>query len=43
MFDGIGKALTILFVVVCISVPFAIWKLVEIVVWLWRHVSIVVK
>jgi hypothetical protein len=41
--DGIGSAITFLFVVVCVSVPFAIWKLIDIVIWLWRHVGIVIK
>ena len=44
MFEGIGEALgnliKLLFILCCISVPLAIWKLVEIIIWLFSHVSI---
>ena len=28
------------FVLLCVSVPLAIWKVVEVVIWLFSHVSI---
>jgi hypothetical protein len=31
------------FILLCIAVPLAIWKLVDIVIWLWRHIEIGVK
>lgn len=40
MFDGIGTLITMLFVVCCVFVPFGLWKLIEIVAWLFRHVTI---
>lgn len=44
MYGGIGRGITELMVLMIwglvISVPLAIWKLVEIVIWLFNHVSI---
>jgi len=40
MYDGIGDALTIMFVMLCISVPLGIWKMIDIIIWLCRHVSV---
>lgn len=39
-FDGLGDAIKFLFLICCISVPLGIWKAVDIVVWLFHHVSI---
>lgn len=41
MFDGVGTALAILFVALIISLPLGIWKLIELVAWLYRHVTII--
>jgi len=40
MFDGIGQAMAVLFWTCIVSVPLGLWKLVEIVIWLFNHVSI---
>ncbi len=47
MFDKIGDAIcnafTVLFVVVAISVPLALWKVYDIVVYIFEHVDIKVQ
>lgn len=47
MFDGLGRVFdalaTMFFVMLFGAVPLAIWKLVEIVIWLWDNVEIGVK
>lgn len=40
MFDGIGSLINGLFIISVISVPLAIWKAVEIIIWLYHHISI---
>ena len=40
MFDGLGQAMGCLFVVAAVSVPLGIWKLIDIAIWLYEHVSI---
>jgi hypothetical protein len=37
---GLGDALIFMFWVAGLSVPLAIWKLIDIAVWLYRHVTI---
>ena len=37
---GIGEALIFLFVMVCICLPLAAWKVVDIVLWIVSHVTI---
>lgn len=37
---GMEAMLNGLLITCLISVPLGLWKLVEIVIWLWRHVSI---
>ena len=39
----IGNTIANLFILCCIFVPLGIWKLVDIVIWLWDHVSIAIK
>lgn len=39
-FPDIGAALKAMFILICILVPFALWKAIEVVVWLFQHVSI---
>ena len=40
MYDGIDKGLIAIMVVAAIATPFAVWKLVEWVIWLFQHVHI---
>jgi hypothetical protein len=40
MFDGLERALGCGMILLLCSVPLAIWKLVEIVIWLCQHVRI---
>lgn len=42
MFDGLGEALVGLFIICCLAVPLALWKLVEIGTWLFHHVHIAI-
>ena len=42
-FDGIGTALVMLFLTALIAVPFALWKLIELVIWVIQHISITVS
>jgi hypothetical protein len=37
---AIGRALEVLVVTCCVSVPLGLWKLVEIVIWLVQHISV---
>lgn len=39
MGKGLMAALTTLLVVCAIAVPLAIWKLVELVLWIFKHLS----
>lgn len=41
MFDGLAKVFTAMLVLLICALPLAIWKLVEIAIWLWcnLHVS----
>jgi len=41
MFDDIGKCLDGIVLILIISVPLGIWKLVEIVIWLFHHIKII--
>lgn len=36
---ALGRAFEIMLVCCVIFVPLGLWKLVEIVLWLWRHIS----
>jgi len=38
MFEGIGTAINLMMWTCAISVPLGMWKLVEIVVWVCKHV-----
>ena len=46
MIEGIGKGIEqlfmIMFVALCISVPLGVWKLVEVIIWVFKHVSITI-
>lgn len=39
-FDQLGKLVLILFVICCISIPLGIWKLVELIIEFFKHISI---
>jgi hypothetical protein len=39
-FRGVGETIALLFILCCIFVPLGLWKLVEIIIWLFQHVSI---
>jgi len=39
-FGGVIKGMMI---ILCISIPLGVWKLIEIIIWLFNHVSINVK
>jgi len=34
MFDGLGELLKGMFILLCISVPLGLWKMVDIIIWL---------
>ncbi len=40
--DGWYGAVKLMLTVVAITIPLALWKLVEIIIWLWRNVSVTV-
>jgi hypothetical protein len=40
VFDGLFGLAKIGIAMLCVAIPLAIWKAVEIVIWCWHHVSI---
>jgi hypothetical protein len=38
MFDDIDKILLAIIIIDCILVPLGIWKLIELIIWVIRHV-----
>lgn len=40
MFAGLEMAWRLMVITLCISVPLGLWKLVEIVIWLFKHIDI---
>ena len=40
MFEGLGAVIDGMFIVLVISVPLGIWKLVDIVIWIAHHVKV---
>jgi hypothetical protein len=40
MYDSIGKALNIIFFLALIGVTLGLWKLVEIMAWVFTHVHV---
>ena len=40
-FRGLGDTLWFLFIVCCISAPLALWKCVDIIIWICNHVRFV--
>lgn len=37
--DGIGTLLLGMLIIIIVSVPLGIWKLIDIIIWLYKHVS----
>lgn len=37
---ALGDFIKFLMVACCISVPFGLWKLIEIIIWIFRNVSV---
>jgi uncharacterized membrane protein len=46
-YDAIGKAVENLFkigaVLLCIFVPLGLWKLIEIIIWIYQRINVVIK
>jgi hypothetical protein len=40
MFSGLEKLFKYGFIVLCMFIPLGLWKLVEIVIWCWKHINI---
>lgn len=40
MFEGIGRLFNTMLVCCIIFIPLGLWKLAEIIIWLWRHVHV---
>jgi hypothetical protein len=43
MWNQLDKALELLFKVLIISVPLAIWKVIDICIWIYNHVDVSLK
>ena len=43
MYDGLGKALDTLFIMFFACFPFAIWKVIDIIIWLYQNIEIGLK
>ena len=43
MFSGLDKVLSSLFTGLLIATPLALWKLVDIAIWLYNHIEVNVK
>ena len=41
--DAFGNGIMMMFVMLCVSVPLGLWKLIEIIVWVIKHITITVK
>jgi len=42
-FPDFGKIIFVLFVVCCVSVPLGLWKIVDLIIFAAKHISITVK
>jgi hypothetical protein len=40
MFEGMGSYVETLIVICVISVPLGLWKLIEIIIWLCKHIHL---
>ena len=43
MWNELDKGLELLFKILIISVPLAIWKLIDIAIWIYNHIQVTVK
>ena len=43
MFDGMGRIIDGMFVALAICVPLGIWKMIDIVIWVCRHLQVHVQ
>ena len=43
MFDGLNYAMGMVGIILFISVPLGIWKLIDIIIWIIQHVHVVAK
>jgi len=39
-FSGLGKMLTVMMVLLVLFIPLGVWKLVEIIIWLFKHIKV---
>ena len=42
-FDGLGKLINTLIILCILFVPLGLWKLVEIIIWVCKHIHISIK
>lgn len=40
--EGLGKAIKLLLIICCISVPLGLWKIIDIVVWVMKNINIAI-
>lgn len=43
MFDGLDALFKFVAVLLIIFIPVGIWKLIDIIIWMWNHIHITVK
>lgn len=43
MYEGLSFWLAVIFWGFIFSIPFAIWKVIEMIIWIITHVSIIIK
>jgi len=43
MLGDVKQVIKGMMIILCISIPLGVWKLIEIIIWLFNHVSINVK
>jgi hypothetical protein len=43
MFDGVGRGILLALIVLPVSLALAVWKLIDIIVWVSNHVSVSVN
>ena len=40
MFDGVGDAIMVMMIMLVITIPLGIWKLIDIIIWVYKHVHV---
>ena len=43
MFECLEKFFLVFAIILWVSVPLAIWKAIEIIIWLWNHIDVSVR